>query len=349
MKLTWTVGLIAAGAAIVAAQQGTAWPEADKLFRGDPQWMGSDAAFSIDLGNGRVLWLFNDTLVARKAGEGRRNAAFVRNTVGIETGYDPSRASMKFYWRPLKGKPEIFPSEGEIWMWPAAGVRVGKRLLVFCSRLAADRRPGTLGFKSAGWQAYAIDNPDDDVLSWKPRKVAEDHGAVNVGQGVLRDGEFVYITGTTEPPHDIYLARWKAADIEAGRFGPLEWWCGDGWRADPAGRQVVMKRVSTEASIQRDPRGPGYIEVNSQGFGATDIVMRRAEKIEGPWSAPVKIYRPPESDAKDAFVYAGKSHAELAGADLVITYATNGKDEEVHSGMSLYFPKFVRVNLGAER
>jgi hypothetical protein len=73
--------------------------------------------------------------------------------------------------------------------------------------------------------------------------------------------------------------------------------------------------------------------------------MRRSQKLEGPWSAPQKIYRPPESDAPDAFVYAGKSHAELQGADLILTYSTNGPDERVAKDMSLYFPRFVKVDL----
>ena len=39
------------------------WPEADELFRSDPHWLGSDDAYSIDLGDGRVLWLFGDTFI----------------------------------------------------------------------------------------------------------------------------------------------------------------------------------------------------------------------------------------------------------------------------------------------
>jgi hypothetical protein len=97
--------------------------------------------------------------------------------------------------------------------------------------------------------------------------------------------------------------------------------------------------------VQRDPSGTGFLEINSRGFGATDIVMRRAENLEGPWSAPTMIYRPPESDAPDAFVYAGKSHPELKGADLILTYAANGPDEKVAKDMNLYFPRFVKVEL----
>src|SRR5215467_7748298 len=46
------------------AQTAAPWPEADCIFRSDPRWLGADAAFSVDLGQGRVLWLFGDSFVA---------------------------------------------------------------------------------------------------------------------------------------------------------------------------------------------------------------------------------------------------------------------------------------------
>jgi hypothetical protein len=44
-----------------------------------------------------------------------------------------------------------------------------------------------------------------------------------------------------------------------------------------------------------------------------------AEIVTGPWTPLRKIYRPPESDGTDPFVYAGKAHPELKGADLIMT------------------------------
>lgn len=138
-----------------SAQMGSAWPEADKLFHSDPRWLGSDAAFSIDLGQGRVLWLFGDTFVARRAGDTRIHSVFLRNTVGIETGYDPSKASMKFYWREGSNGPmEIFPSTKDGWLWPQSGVRLGNTLLLFCSRIEPDEARNSLGFKVAGWWRF---------------------------------------------------------------------------------------------------------------------------------------------------------------------------------------------------
>jgi hypothetical protein len=52
-----------------------------------------------------------------------------------------------------------------------------------------------------------------------------------------------------------------------------------------------------------------------------------------------------ESDGPDPFVYAGKAHPELRGADLVVTYAANGPDRRLFSDLSIYSPRFVRVQL----
>jgi len=338
--------LLALRAASAIAQTAAAWPEADKLFHSDPRWLGSDAAYSIDLGHGRVLWMFNDTFVARKPGEDRRNAAFVRNTVAIQSGYDPSQATIEFYWHTKAGSPaEILPSEGPVWMWPSSGIRIGNHLLLFCDRVTNDSSQNSLGFKLLGWNAYWVTNPYDEPAAWKLTIAAESNDAVILASQVLREDGFVYLFGESEPEHSLYMARLSIASFAKRRLDRLEWWSGSGWQTAKATRAPILHDVGTEASVQRDPEGAGFIEVNSEGFGATNLVMRRAQNLAGPWSAPQTIYRPPESDLSDAFVYAGKSHAELKGADLILSYATNGPGEKVARDTSLYFPRFVKIDL----
>ncbi len=325
------------------AQTAVAWPEADRLFHSDPRWLGGDGAYSIDLGHGRVLWMFSDSFVARKPGDDRRHAVFLHNTIAIQNGYDPSHATIKFYWRTKNSEPsEIFPTEGKIWMWPGYGIRVGNRLLLFCTRVTSDSSKDSLGFKSVGWNAYWVMNPDAEPIAWKLKIAARTSDSVVMATEALRDGGFVYLFGLND---DLYLARLSVENFAAGRLSPLEWWSAKGWQTEQSRRQPVLHDAGTEPSVQRDPDGTGFIEVTSVGFGAADLVLRRAPSLEGPWSAPRKVYRPPESDAPDAFVYAGKSHAELTGADLVLTYVANGSDEKLARDMSLYFPQFVKVDL----
>jgi len=142
----------------------------------------------------------------------------------------------------------------------------------------------------------------------------------------------------------VFLARWSSAEFAAGTLTSPQWWTGGGWteHADLSGPPaVVIADAATEFSIS-----PGWLQVQTLGFGATTIGVRTAEEPEGPWSSPVEVFRPPESDREDAFVYAGKGHPELAGADLVVTYAANAWDfGDLIADPTLYYPPFVRFTL----
>ena len=167
-----------------------------------------------------------------------------------------------------------------------------------------------------------------------------------MGGAVLRDGEHVVALATRQPgDHAGYLVRWSAHDLEAGRLGRAQWWDGAAWgNGAPA---VVIPDAGSECSLHRDASGRYWL-VRSEGFGASTIVALSAERLEGPWSAPVVLFRPPESDRPDAFVYAGKAHPELAaGGDLVVTYAANTSAGfgTLVGDTSLYWPRFVRVRL----
>jgi hypothetical protein len=338
-------------ASALLAQTAAPWPEADRLFRADPRWLGADAAFSVDLGRGRVLWLFGDSFVASKPGRTRSQSRMARNTIGIQTGYDPSSASIRFYWR-SRGSGSVFADEPPNWLWPAHGARVGDHLLLFFNVVKPSRAPGPLGFAVDGWTALLVSNPDDEPPRWRIRKLAVPSNPwhVIIGIAVVRDQDRLYLWAADEPKHGAYLLRVPAGAASNGDLAGMEWWCGElrGWRRQDHinGRpEPLFHDAAMEFSVHRDPSSGRYIQVQSVGFGSSDIALRAADRLSGPWSVPRKIYRPPESDGPDPFVYAGKAHPELKGADLVVTYAANGPDRRLFSDLSIYFPRFVRVQL----
>jgi len=333
--------------------EASAWRDADHLFRSDPRWLGGDVAYSIDLGQGRVLWLFGDSFIANKPGKTRRQATFVHNSIAIQTGYDPTHASIKFYWPKANGEPfEFAANEGEVWLWPEDGVRLGDKLLLFFVRVHSDNRKDSLGFTLVGWTALLVENPDAQPSAWIVHRLdtPQSPARLIVGSGVLRTGNFLYAFAPAEPSHDDYLLRWPLTAAEEGNLSSPEWWCaGSSWveqsklthpptPAIPAG--------SNEFSVVWDSHYNKFFEVESVGFGASDLAIRWADRLEGPWSGPVKIYHPPESDRPGAFVYAGKVHSRLQGADLVVTYVANSMDDKILAkDMSIYYPRFVRLNL----
>ena len=331
------------------AQTATPWPEADRLFHSDPRWLGADAAYSVDLGRGRVLWLFGDSFVARKPGGARRQSRMARNTVAIQTGYDPSTASIRFYWREA-GSGSFFPDEGHNWFWPLHGIRLGNSLLLFFSIVKPTGTPGLFGFAEDGWAVFLISNPDADPPRWRIHRLAPPRNPWRIiaGISVLREGGQLYFWAAGEPKHDAYLARIRASEAARGNFAALQWWCGPsrGWSAEAIPDippEPVFHDAQMEFSVHRD--GTCYVQLQTVGFGGTDISIRTADSLTGPWSPLRKIYRPPESDAPRLLVYVAKAHPELQRAPLIVTYAQNADDARLFSDLTIYFPRFVRVEL----
>ncbi len=333
------------------------WPAADALFHRDPRWLGADAAYSIPLGRDRTLWLFGDTFVATSGANVRQESKMVRNTVAVQTGLDPSSAQIGFYWRTIGGKPASFlPEDGDRWFWPLHGMRIDRSIVLFVARLRSTPGKG-LGFEGDGWRVAIIDEADNDPSTWVPRIVDVPPliPGVVVGQSVLRQGDFVVALAVREPgDHAGFLVRWPAQDLAGGRLGGATVWTGQarGWEraADMKGDVAqIMDDAGPEASLHFDDRLKRFVHVKSLGFGATTIAVAFADHIEGPWSAPRSVFRPAESNQKNAFVYAGKAHPELRtpGGGLAVTYTANtlAGFDHLRDDITIYFPRFVVLHI----
>ena len=162
-----------------------AWPEADERLRGDLTWRGGDSAYSVDLGEGRVLWLFGDSFVGVGPGASRSGRTMVRNTVALQAGYDPASADVVFHVGHVDGEPcAVFPSsEPDTWLWPGPGLRVDGTLVLTFVRVGASE--GGLGFTSLGAEAYAVRDVTGPVSGWdlEPLALPATPPGVAVGTG----------------------------------------------------------------------------------------------------------------------------------------------------------------------
>ncbi len=342
---------------------GRAFLEAETLFHQDPRWLGSDAALSIPLDKNRTLWLFGDTFIALSNSHSRKESEMVRNTIAIQTGNDPSTASISFHWRDdSDGSPaSFFPERGERWYWPGHGIRLSEGpLILFLYKLAATSGQG-LGFAHAGNALAVINNPDASPEMWKPRITDLSPSSFDAvpASAVVQDG--TYIVGVAIRQKGIHagaLVRYPAIQLAHGNTSHAEWWAGDvkGWVPESSinadGPEYILDDAGSECSLHWDERAGSFIHIASYGFGASTIGIRTAPALTGPWSQPVTIYRPPESNGPKPFVYAAKAHPELTGPtpnDLVVTYATNSfefGDLFTRQGAgSLYWPRFVLVRI----
>lgn len=344
-------------------EAGRPFLEAEALFRRDPRFLGADAALSIPLGPGKTLWLFGDTFVALdEAAPSRSNSKMVRNSVAIQTGADPRTASIEFGWRRGDdGAPaSFFPESGGLLYWPGHGVRPRDDgpLVLFLFRVRNTPGEG-LGFAGAGYALAVIDDPEAPLREWRPRIVDAAPSPFDAlpATAAVRDGEFVVGLAIREKgAHAGALVRHRGARLERGDLSGAEWWNGSAWVPEralgPGGPAFVMDDAGAECSIHFDARARAFVHVASYGFGASEIGVRTAPALTGPWTAPTIVYRPPESDGPRPFVYAAKAHPEIAGEDprdLVVTYATNSfefGDLFTEKGRrDLYWPRCVAVRI----
>jgi hypothetical protein len=334
--------------------EASAWREADQIFHRDPHWVGADVASSVDLGGGRILWLFGDTWIDPSGTGTRRGARMVSNSVAIQIGTDPTTATITFYWgRAADGCPTaLFPDRGAESLWFGNGVRVGDRLVLFFARTLRGTGTG-LGFEHVGWAAMMVENPDEEPSAWqvRPLETPENPLGILVGfAAVVQQGGYVYALGSQNPvkSHPIYAARWLAEEVRLGNLRQPEWWAGErlGWIPDSSNvqRWPLFENGQSELTIHADQVSQRFLEVQTQGFGSADVMMRASPTLTGPWSAPRMVYRPPEYYRPNVMIYSAKAHPELTGGDLVLTYATNTFEfAEQLTDSLIYYPRFVRL------
>jgi hypothetical protein len=321
------------------------------LFRGDPLWLGGDDAYSIDLGQGRVLWLFGDSFVATSGARSRREATMIRNSVAIQKGYDPSTASIHFYWREVDGAPaSFFAQPGDSWFWPGHGIQLDGVLVMFLMevRTTSDGQ----WFEIFDWKAVRVANPDADPGQWELEWLevpSNDYGVIVGSASALRVDHFVYAFSVREPDvHDVYVVRWPAGDFIAGSLDEVSWWAGDtvGWLPYNALAQLpppVMEHAQTEFTVHFEPTVGKFLQVQTIGFGAATLGVRWSAGLAGPWSCLKSVYEPPEASRSHTLIYAGKAHPELLGADVVLTYVVNStKFRRLVRDDSIYYPRFLK-------
>ena len=332
------------------------WPEANRLFRNDARWLGGDGASSVDLGQARVLWLFGDSFIGRGDSPNRSDAYIVRNSIALQQGYDPSSASIDFYWDESSEDPRsFFPESGNRWVWPGSGIRIGEVVLLFFMEI--EESGSEFGFEARGWKAAFIDNPDDEPSGWVIRWLEAPQNDFNVivgSGGAVKVGEYLYVFGTDSKRYDVYPLRWNLASAMRGDLSDPQWWV-EGSRAwisqtlletEPS---PAFPKGQVECTVHYESSLHCFLQIQTGVLYEPDMMCRWAPSVTGPWTESRPFYRPREFYTPGLLIYAGKAHPSLTGGDVVVTYNVNSlESEQVLRDQDIYYPLFLRGTIALQ-
>ncbi len=344
-------------------------------FVNNPHRMvGQDGAYSIPLGDGRVLWYFGDTLIGERPKEslwyifgnpvGGQDLSgkgpfdqMITNT-GLILRDSTGRGGLNDFSYVLnadgKLRQLVLPLPGEHpdkdRTWCMHGCKLGDVLYLFFMKirmLEEGGDPFPVGFEIVGtglavgsdrdWTFERIEHKGTTVL-W-PSDQPQFAAAVLVD----KEADRVFLYGSLQAPdfrYHAYLARVRPNDMQ--RIDRYEYFSGDPerWSRDVREAEVVFSGMPNEMSVSYNAYLGKYLAVHCMGLTG-EIVGRTAPAPWGPWSEGTLLWKvsPPEKPIPyPRLIYAGKEHPELAEENGRILYITYIEFEE-------YFPHLIEVTL----
>lgn len=374
---SWAVILCAVQ--IVCAQGQVSRADA-KWFPYKQGWLGADAAYSIPLGKGRILWLLGDTFVEVK-GLARRNlgGGFIRNSIAISACVAED-CKFEYYWPGIgTDHPQtMFVLPGSDWLWPMDGFVYDHTLYIAMMQMKAEGT-GAFGFNFSAAQLAVIKNYEEPPSRWKITYQKLNTGDLTI-PGVTvtvpsedvpnpdpqnpHGGDYAYFftllptKGSAQQQH-MSMTRIPLKELgNCARPGSAAWEYLRGdhtwgkWAATdtslPVDHATLFAPGATEMTVRYHADTKRWLGVYpSWEFKQARYLV--SPSLLGPWGQAVALYSYPEMDAKNpnytpkVFCYAAKEHVELEKpGQLFFTYACNSTDvDEVIKNTNLYYPVVV--------
>jgi len=272
----------------------------------DDQWLAADEALSTPLPDGRVLWLWGDTI--------QSGGGFVRNSAIL---HDRGCFSVV-----KRGATEFIPNKPDgSWYWPSAAVTYGGKLYIFANHLRAG--VGGFGFEPIGvdlarFGLPAGGEPAFESILPTPSSNAP-QGDVQYGAAaVMRPDGYTYVFGTKfeDVPGQlvfgkaVYLARVPSGSLAS----PSAWryrTSGGGWSQNRSkATQLVAPYPHGWSSSFTAYHSSSWVVITKENqYLGQNLISAKASKPWGPWTLTTLASIP---SSGDPIVYTALAHPEQA-------------------------------------
>lgn len=290
-----------------------------------PYWKQSDVGASAVLSDGRVLWVWGDTV--RQRGTDPR---MIDNSILVSSGTCVSQLLTDDIAQVLPRDP------GELSSWPLSVLRMDPRpgdpadvtdvVVVFASRVQPAE--GQFSFLERGTTAavYTVGGDGAPRLAEARYLTPDDPnpGAIHWGAGSNVDGDWAYVYGTrdTREPmvygRELFVSRLPIDQIVNGEA--LQYWDGTTWQPDPVLAAPIMGAVEGPAERLSVDVIDGKWVIFSKFGGdlANTAAVWTSDSPTGPFTAEEVLDAPFEvpdlttADDEDRIIsYMPLAHAEI--------------------------------------
>jgi hypothetical protein len=317
-------------------------------------WTAGDGAFSIQLSDGRVLWLFGDSHVDDYENSSKtipclfqvRNAGIAHQRTDLtnaQTFIGRGPGFKSWFKNPVNEKE---------WFWPLSGFQKGKIIWVYLSSLRQTGEGGMWGFESTGQDYWAkINFPEMDKVAYLG---LPDLKGITFGSGFVTEAEFIYAFGSkrTGLASDVFVARFNSDNPDTN----WTFWDGHEWSAYVTNATPVARGASSSVHICKVK--DKYLLTTSAFSVACDegseIFISTSKSPTGPFSTRKTIFKVDDVyEGHRPFFYLPIAHPEFINqqGEILVTYSINGYEPCISTcvnGRAIpdhYRPKAIRAPL----
>ena len=298
-----------------------------------PAWalIGQDGGQSIDVG-GASLFVFSDTLLAPLQPHGGEPppfpvtadgpCLFLGNCAAVGSGNALQQAlgGMRYFCDDDGFPVEVIPSTAAeraagLRFWPEHGIHVDGQVYLYYLGIESTGSSSVWDFRNTGVGLATVDVGsgvcerilrDGDWRLWRP--IGDDF---HLGVQVVAEGGHIYVFGSRRHGvvTDAVLARVERHRIaDATAYAYLD--AMGGWVGD-ARAAASLGACAGDYSVSFNPYLGRYLMAFVDGY-AKKLLLRVADRLEGPYSDAVVVGRLPHRSASE-LLYCGFEHPQYAG------------------------------------
>ncbi len=310
---------------------------------------GGDGTYSVELPDGRSVWIFGDTFLGTVEADKSRELSdpmYIRNSFVIQKGNELSTLFQNSDGvdRSMAIPPKVTESNFEItekdyWYWPGDGFVENNELKVFMSEFhQSDTGMWDFEWKGTALVSYTLPNIEQTSIIEFDFENAQN---IHYGHAILEEDDFTYIFGLGSGK--IHIARAKVGKIDSD----WEFYTSTGWSSNATNSTPILDIDGSEqfSVLKWEDK---YVLITQLSSLSTEICSFVSDKPWTDWKNKQTLYNTPLPEGDhNLFTYNAVVHPQFSNENgILISYNTNSFILSEHfENSDIYRPRFIRVPL----